>query len=70
MKLSQSLEGKKVKIMDISGEIFEGVVLDYIYPEDNEPDGISAIDIEKCPQRGGRGVSFNETDIKSIEVLS
>lgn len=31
MKLSQSLEGKKVKIMDISGEIFEGVVLDYIY---------------------------------------
>ncbi len=70
MKLSQKLEGEKVKVTDVDGQTFEGVVLDYIYPEDNEPEGISAIDIESCPQRDGRGVSFNESDIKSIEVIS
>lgn len=42
---------------------------DYIYPEDNEPEGIAAIDIYNCPQRPGRGVSFNENDIESIEMV-
>ena len=70
MKLNKSLEGEKVNIVDIDGEIFEGVVLDYIYPEDNEPEGIAAIDIYKCPQRAGQGVSFYETDIKSIVVIA
>ena len=70
MKLSQSLEGKKVKIVDIDGKIFEGVVWDYVYPEDNEPEGIAAIDIEDCPQRPGELIGFNESDIKSIEVMS
>lgn len=70
MKLSQSLEGKKVRIVDIDGEVFEGVVSDYIYPEDNEPEGIAAIDVEDCPQRPYSGVSFNEPEIKSIEVIS
>lgn len=69
MKISQRMEGKRVKIIDKHGEEFEGIVSDYIYPEDNEPEGVAAIDIESCPQRGGRGVSFYETDIKSIEVL-
>lgn len=70
MKLSQSLEGKKVRIIDVDGEIFEGVVGDYIYPEDNEPEGIAAIDIEDCLQRPEELLGFNETDIKSIEVIS
>lgn len=50
--------------------MFEGTVSDYIYPEDNEPEGIAAIDIEDCPQRPGSGVSFNEPEIKSIEIIS
>lgn len=70
MKLSQSLEGKRVRIIDIDGELFEGIVGDYVYPEDNNPEGIAAIDIEDCPQRPGQLIGFNETDIKSIEVIS
>lgn len=69
MKLDQSLEGKKVRIVDINGDIFEGVVGDYIFPEDNEPEGIAAIDISNCPQRPGQWIGFNEPDIKSIEVI-
>lgn len=69
MKLNQSLEGKKVKITDIYGEIFEGIVGDYIYPEDNEPEGIAAIDIYDCPQRPGQWIGFNETDIESVEII-
>lgn len=69
MKINQSLEGKKVKITDIDGEIFEGIVGDYIYPEDNEPEGIAAIDIYDCPQRPGQWIGFNETDIESVEII-
>ena len=69
MKLNQSLEGKKIRITDIDGEIFEGIVGDYIYPEDNEPEGIAAIDIYDCPHRPGQWIGFNETDIESIEII-
>ncbi len=69
MKLSQSLEGKRVKIICTDGEVFEGTVTDYIYPEDNEPEGIAAIDIENCPQLPGREVGFNENEIRTIEIL-
>lgn len=69
MKLSQSLEGKNVKITCIDGEVFTGIVSDYIYPEDNEPEGIAAIDIDNCPQKSGESVSFNENEIDNIEVI-
>ena len=69
MNLNQSLEGKKVRIIDIDGELFEGIVGYYIYREDNEPEGIAAIDIYDCPQRPGRWIGFNETDIESIEII-
>lgn len=66
MKINQGLEGKRVKIICNDGEVFEGTVTDYIYPEDNEPEGIAAIDIEDCPQRPGLEVGFNENEIASI----
>lgn len=69
MKLSQSLEGKRIRITCTDGEIFEGRVSDYIFPDDNEPEGIAAIDIEDCPQRPGQWIGFNEDEIKSIEIL-
>lgn len=69
IKLNQSLEGKEIRLTNVKGEIFEGVVSDYIYPEDNEPEGIACICIENCPQRPGKWIGFNETDIKSIEVI-
>lgn len=68
MKLTQELEGKKVKIISVDGELFTGTVSDYIYPEDNEPEGISGIIIEDCPQRPYL-LGMNENEIKSIEVI-
>ncbi len=67
--LSQSLEGKKIRLKNTKGEVFEGIVSDYIYPEDNEPEGIAGICIEDCPQRPGQWIGFNETDIESIEII-
>lgn len=69
MKLSQSLEGKRIRLVDNNGEVFEGTVADYIYPEDNEPEGMAAIDVYNCPQRPGLWLGFNESDIKSIEII-
>ena len=59
---------KRVKITDIDNEIFEGIVSDYIYPEDNEPEGVAGICIEDCPQRPGDWIGFNEHDIKEIKI--
>lgn len=70
MRISQSLEGKKVQITCKNGEILSGVVLDYIFPEDNYPEGIAAIDIEHCPQRNNQSVSINDNEIDSIEIIS
>lgn len=70
MKLSQELEGKKVKIIDVDNEVFTGKVTDYIYPEDNEPEGIAAIAVGNCPQRPGQWIGFNENEIKSIKIIS
>lgn len=66
MKL-ETLEGEKVKILTTQGKTYEGLVTDYIYPEDNEPDGIESI-IVKCKTQG-RSIEFPEYDIKSIEVI-
>lgn len=62
------LEGKRVRITDINGEIFEGRVEDYIFPEDNEPEGLESITLYDCPQRS-YPVEFYETDIKSIQII-
>ena len=59
---------RRVKITDIDNEIFEGIVSDYIYPEDNEPEGVAGICIEDCPQRPGDWIGFNEHDIKEIKI--
>lgn len=67
-EITKDLEGKRVKITDIDNEIFEGIVSDYIYPEDNEPEGVAGICIEDCPQRPGDWIGFNEHDIKEIKI--
>lgn len=69
IRLSQSFEGKRVKIICTDGKVFVGIVSDYIYPEDNEPEGVAAIDVEECHQIQGGNVSFNENEIMSIEVI-
>lgn len=68
IKLSQALEGERVRILNKKGETFEGAVTDYIYPEDNDPE-IGCICIRDCPQRPGQWIGFNEDNILSIEIV-
>lgn len=69
MKLIE-LEGKTVRILDINDRCWEGKVTDYIYPEDNEPEGIESIIIRCSKGRfPGKSVEFPESDIKSIDVI-
>ncbi|MFR6083705.1 MAG: hypothetical protein ACLUIZ_05075 [Agathobacter rectalis] len=49
--------------------MFTGIVSDYIFPDDNEPEGVAAIDIDNCHQKLGESVSFNENEIKDIEIM-
>lgn len=73
IKIEQSLEGKKVRIVDIDGEIFEGIVGDYIYPEDNEPKEVEAIVLDYPIRDDGfkyeNPVEFTAPEIKSIELI-
>lgn len=68
MKLERSLEGKQVRIVTTDNEVLTGVVEDYIFPEDNEPEGVSGINVYNCPKPGG-WTGLNETDIQSIEIM-
>lgn len=68
MKLDCSLEGKQVKILTTEGETFTGVVEDYIFPEDNEPEGVAGINVYNCP-RPGKWTGFNEDEVESIEII-
>lgn len=68
MKIDQKLEGKKIRLTDTDGEVFEVKVTDYIYPEDNEPEGTASIII--WDKSKNRSVEFLETDIKSIVVIA
>lgn len=69
-KLTPSLQGENVKIKNQKGEEFVGQVTDFIYPEDNEPEGVAGICITNCPQRPGQWIGFNEPDILAIEILT
>lgn len=68
MNLKQ-YDGKNVRIVDIEGEIFEGHVTDYIYPDEDDT-GLESIIIDCTKGKlNGKGVEFWEKDIKSIEVI-
>lgn len=68
MKLDCLLEGKQVNILTTEGETFTGIVEDYIFPEDNEPEGVAGINVYNCP-RPGEWMGFNENEIESIEIV-
>lgn len=74
MKIDQSLEGKHVRVTDVDNETFEGVISDYIYPEDNEPEGIDAIIVDYPVRSDGykfeNPIEFKSSEIRSIEVIS
>lgn len=64
-KLTRELEGKKIRVTTTDGNEFVGTVEDYIFPEDNEPEGVAGIDV-KCADEW---VGLNETDIRSFELI-
>ena len=56
---------KRVKIIDSNGKTHSGIVLDYIYPDENVSEKESII-VETL---SGRLIEFYEKDIRSISVL-
>ena len=55
-----------MKIVDNDGEVFFGVVNDYIYPEDNEPVEQEGIIIDTDD---GEILEFYEAIIDKIEII-
>ncbi len=55
---------KKVHIVSDEGKIFEGVVSDYIYPEDNESEKESIV----IDSSNGIPIELYESDIKTIQI--
>ncbi len=74
MKKLSEFEGKKVKIVDIDGNIFIGTVCDYCEAEDNSPnfeeDSITLYHPTKNESfKYSAPVCFNNSEILKIEVL-
>lgn len=70
MKLIE-YEGKRVKLLSTNGNLYEGIVGDYCYPEDDE-NGLEMIVLDAETKNGKdikQAVGFYEKDIKSIEVI-
>lgn len=72
IKLS-TLEGKRVRLVSRNGQSYEGIVGDYIYPEDNVPEEIEAIIIDNPTRDDGfkykNPVEFTASEIESIEII-
>ena len=64
----KKLYGETVRITATNGKVFEGVVTDYVYPEDNVPEEIEAIIIDDVIS--GQPIEFFEDHIKVLEILS
>lgn len=60
-------EEKLVRIKTINNNIFEGVVTDYIYPEDDENNlEMIVLDVDG---NGEKFIGFYEKGIESIEII-
>jgi hypothetical protein len=59
--------GKRIRVIDTEGQVFEGKCTDYTQALDNEPE-IDSIGVETEP---GSGYSYEiyENEIESIEII-
>ena len=64
-KITRDLEGKRIRVVTAKGSTYVGTVEDFIYPEDNEPEGVAGINL-KCADGW---VGLNEPDIRSFELI-
>ena len=62
-------EGKRVIIKTVNNNIFEGVVGDYCYPEDDENNlEMIVVDVDKGKSKGDL-IGFYEKDIETINII-
>lgn len=63
-------EGKKVRITDIDNQVFEGIVSDYVYPDDDDT-GLESIIVDcTVGTLSGKPVEFWKKDIKEILIIN
>lgn len=70
----RNLEGKTVRLIDNEGKEYKGYVGDYIYPEDNEPEGVEAIILDDLIRTSDgykfeNPVEFTALEIQTIENI-
>lgn len=65
MKIKDDWWGKKVKLTDVDGRVFIGVVSIITGKEDNEETGSDSLDLYD----GKNYIFFSDNEIKSIEIL-
>lgn len=70
----KTLVDKQIKLCDMDGDVFVGVVCDYFFPEDNSPDfEEEAIAIYKPIKNGHHNYSnpvvFNAHEIRTISII-
>ncbi len=65
MKIKDDWWGKKVKLTDVDGRVFIGVVSIITGKEDNEETGRDSLDLYD----GKNYIFFSDNEIKSIEIL-
>lgn len=58
---------KKVTILTVDSKTFYGTVIDYIFPEDNEPEGESIV--LRSPEYKGMLFEFRPDEIKEIKAI-
>lgn len=65
MKIQDSWWGKRVKIIDIDDQVFNGQIVTITDKGDNDETGRDSIDLYD----GKNYIFFSDNEIKSIEVL-
>ncbi len=66
IKIVEDFFNKRVRIVDIDGQSFEGVVVDIRGKEDNEDTGRDSLNIFN----GKDCIFFSDNEIKTIEILN
>ena len=66
IKIVEDFFNKRVRIVDIDGHSFEGVVVDIRGKEDNEDTGRDSLNIFD----GKDCIFFSDNEIKTIEILN
>ena len=59
--------GQNVKILAVNGKTFQGVVVEYIFADDNDPEGESIV--LKSPEHEGILIEFRPEEMMEITII-